>query len=131
MQPHFAQAHKPISPRRRHHSQAHKPNVTSFPSDYVLAISPLLLLSETPKNRSPTYVACKPLRIKCLLEHELTTTTHRSTSSLCHSLNSIHTSLMNSPHLVPFHRSCFIQPCELCIAYVILSDRSYFMQLIR
>ena len=48
-----------------------------------------------------------------------------------HSLNSIHTSLMNCPHLVPFRQSCFIQPSELCIAYVILSDRSYFMQLIR
>ena len=48
-----------------------------------------------------------------------------------YSLNSIHKSLINSPHLIPFHRSCFIQPSELCIAYVILSDRSYFMQLIR
>ena len=48
-----------------------------------------------------------------------------------HSLNSIHTSLMNYPHLVPFHRSGSIHPSELCIAYVILSDRSYFMQLIR
>ena len=47
-----------------------------------------------------------------------------------YSLNSIHTSLMNYPHLVPLYRSCFIQPSELCIAYVILPDRSYFMQLI-
>ena len=56
------------------------PNVTSCPSDCVLAIS--LLLQKTPENRSPTYVACKPSQIKRLLEHEPTTTTHRSTPFL-------------------------------------------------
>ena len=37
-----------------------------------------------------------------------------------HSLNSIHTNLLNSPHLVTFHRSFFIQPSELCTVPLML-----------
>ena len=46
-----------------------------------------------------------------------------------YSLSTIHTTLieLNSSYLVPFYQSFFIQPSELCITYVILSVRSYYM----